>query len=147
MERWLTKSRVLLGLCGVLLIAAFNRHDPMVFGMFLMLAVVSMLGFLVPWLSLRTMSIQFAGEFDQEVQEGEACDMGLLVRRTAPWPAFMVDIETEWEWASRRLVLKQTVPVIRTKQAPALGQMVRFPCRGHYEAGRACACPAVSRWV
>lgn len=133
MERWLTKSRVLLGLCGVLLIAAFNRHDPMVFGMFLMLAVVSMLGFLVPWLSLRTMSIQFAGEFDQEVQEGEACDMGLLVRRTAPWPAFMVDIEAEWEWASRRLILKQTVPVIHAKQAPALGQMVRFPCRGHYE--------------
>lgn len=80
--------------------------------------------------------MQFAGVFDQEVQEvqeGEACDMGLLVRRTAPWPAFMVDIETEWEWASRRIILKQTVPVIRAKQAPALGQMVRFPCRGHYE--------------
>lgn len=133
MERWLSKSRVLLGLCGVLLLAALNRHDPMVYGMFLMLTVVSVLGFLVPWLSLRSMTLQFGEAVAQEKREGEACDLGLLVRRTVPWPAFMVDIETEWEWASRRTVLRQTVPVIRAGKSPALGQLVRFPCRGHYE--------------
>lgn len=133
MERLLSKSRVLLGLCGVLLLAAFNRHDPMVYGMFLMLAVISLLGFLVPWLSLRSMTLHFGEMKTQEVLEGDACDLGLLVRRTVPWPAFMVDIETEWEWASRRIVLRQTVPVIRKGRSPALGQLVRFSCRGHYE--------------
>lgn len=133
MERWLSKSRVLLGLCGVLLLAALNRHDPMVYGMFLLLAVVSLLGFLVPWLSLRSMTLQFGTVFEQEIREGEACDLGFMVRRTVPWPAFMVDIETEWEWVSRRTVLRQTLPVIRRGKSPALGQLARFPCRGHYE--------------
>lgn len=133
MERWLSKSRVLLGLCAVLLLAAFNRHDPMVFGMFLMLAVVSALGFLLPWLSLRSMRVTLGAGVETEVQEREPCDLGLLVQRTTPWPAFMVDIETEWAWGARRLVLKQTVPVIRAGHAPALGQLVQFPCRGRYE--------------
>lgn len=133
MERWLSKSRVLLGLCGVLLIAALNRQDPMVYGMFLFLAVVSFLGFLLPWLSLRSTTVRLESAGDMEVMEGAGCDLNILVERTAPWPAFMVAIETEWEWASLRIVLNQTVPVIRAGRAPDLGRLVRFPCRGHYE--------------
>lgn len=133
MESWLSKSRVLLGLCGVLLIAALNRQDPMVYGMFLFLAVVSLLGFLLPWLSLRSMVVRLDAAEHMEVLEGMGCDLSILVERTAPWPAFMVAIETEWEWASRRIVLSQTVPVIRAGHAPDLGRLVQFPCRGHYE--------------
>jgi len=133
MERWLSKSRVLLGLCGVLLVAALNRQDPMVYGMFLLLAVVSFLGFLLPWLSLRSMTVRLEAVTGMEVMEDEGCNLSILVQRTAPWPAFMVAIETEWEWASHRTVLSQTVPVIRAGHAPELGRRVQFPCRGHYE--------------
>jgi uncharacterized protein (DUF58 family) len=133
MERWLSKSRVLLGLCAVLLIAALNRQDPMVYAMFLFLGVVSVLGFLLPWLSLRSTTVRLDGAADIEVMEGADCNLNILVERTVPWPAFMVDIETEWEWASQRIVLSQTVPVIRAGRAPDLGRLIRFPCRGRYE--------------
>jgi uncharacterized protein (DUF58 family) len=133
MERWLSKSRVLLGLCAVLLMAALNRQDPMVYAMFLFLGVVSVLGFLLPWLSLRSTTVRLDGAADIEVMEGADCNLNILVERTAPWPAFMVDIETEWEWASQRIVLSQTVPVIRAGRAPDLGRLIQFPCRGRYE--------------
>jgi uncharacterized protein (DUF58 family) len=132
MERWLSRSRVLLGLCAVLLIAALNRQDPMVYGMFLFLAVVSVLGFALPWLSLRSMTVRLGATGNMEITEGEGCDLNLLVERTARWPAFMVAVETEWEWASRRIVLSQTLPIVRAGHPPDLGRMVQFPCRGHY---------------
>lgn len=132
MERWLSKSRVLLGLCAVLLIAALNRQDPMVYAMFLFLAVVSALGFALPWLSLRSTTVRFDTSQTTDVLEGTDSPLRILVERSAPWPAFMVDIETEWEWASRRIVLRQTVPVIRKGRAPDLGRLIHFPCRGHY---------------
>lgn len=133
MERWLSKSRVLLGLCTVLLIAALNRHDPMVYAMFLFLGVVCVLGFLLPWLSLRSTTVRLDADANIDAVEGSDSPLTVLVERTVPWPAFMVDIETEWEWASRRMVLSQTVPVIRAGRAPDLGRMIRFPCRGYYE--------------
>lgn len=133
MERWLSKSRVLIGLCAVLLIAALNRQDPMVYAMFLFLGVVSVLGFLLPWLSLRFTTVRLDGAADIEVMEGADCNLNILVERTVPWPAFMVDIETEWEWASQRIVLSQTVSVIRAGRVPDLGRLIRFPCRGSYE--------------
>ncbi|MCX7278262.1 MAG: DUF58 domain-containing protein [Burkholderiales bacterium] len=133
MERWLSKSRVLLGLCAVLLRAALNRQDPMVYGVFLFLAVVSFLGFVLPWLSLRSMTVRLQSTDSSEVVEGAACDLSLWIERSVPWPAFMVDIETEWEWASQRIVLRQTVPVVRAGQMPELGRRVLFPCRGSYE--------------
>lgn len=132
MERWLSKSRVLLGLCGVLLMAALNRHDPMVYGVFLFLSVVTTLGFVLPWLSLRSMSVRLGQRTDVELTEAEACDLQMVVERTAPWPAFMVDIETEWEWANQRIVLRQTVPVIRKGQTPQSAGLATFACRGHY---------------
>jgi uncharacterized protein (DUF58 family) len=132
MERWLSKSRVLLGLCGVLLIAALNRRDPMVYGMFLFLAVVSFLGFVLPWLSLRSTTVHMQPGH-REVTEGSSCDLNLLVERKARWPAFMVAVETEWAWASQRMVLSHTLPVVRAGRASDIGQWVRFPCRGHYE--------------
>ena len=133
MERWLSKSRVLLGLCAVLLMAALNRQDPMVYGMFLFLLVVSLLGFALPWLSLQSTTVRLQSTGCSEVVEGSACDLNLLVERRAPWPAFMVDVETEWEWASQRIVLRQTLPVLRAGRASELGRRLQFPCRGRYE--------------
>lgn len=132
MERWLSKSRVLLGLCVVLLVAALNRRDPMVYGMFLFLLVVSVLGFVLPWLSLRSMGLRLASADHAEIIEGRGCDLQFELARTSFWPAFMVNIETEWAWASRRIVLSQTVPMVRKGTALAPGHSVRFPCRGHY---------------
>lgn len=132
MERWLSKSWVLLGLCGVLFMAALNRHDPMVYGVFLFLSVVTALGFLLPWLSLRSMSVRLGQRGELELTEADACDLQMVVHRTAPWPAFMVDIETEWVWANQRTVLRQTVPVIRKGQTPQSAGLATFACRGHY---------------
>lgn len=132
MERLLTRSRVLIAFCGTLLLAALNRRDPMVYGMFLFLTTLTVLGFVLPWLSLRGMSVRLKNDGVAEVQEGAACDLGLVVERSVRWPAFMVDVETEWEWAGHRMVLRQTVPVIRKGAAPVLGRLARFPCRGHY---------------
>lgn len=133
MESWLSKSRVLLGLCGVLLMAAINRHDPMVYGMFLFLVVVTALGFGLPWLSLRGTTVRLSAAANTEVAEGEACPLDMVLERSAPWPAFMVMVETEWTWATQRLVLSQTVPVLRAGHLPDLGGLLRFPCRGLYQ--------------
>lgn len=132
MERLLTRSRVLIAFCGALLLAALNRRDPMVYGMFLFLATLTVLGFVLPWLSLRGMAVRVAAGGKSEVEEGAACDLGIVVERRVRWPAFMVDVETEWEWAGQRMVLRQTVPVIRKGAAPVLGRLARFGCRGHY---------------
>ncbi|WP_180131383.1 DUF58 domain-containing protein [Rhodoferax sp. BLA1] len=133
MESWLSKSRVLLALCAVLLMAAINRHDPMVYAMFLFLVVVTVLGFGLPWLSLRGTTVHLSAKANTEVTEGEVCPLDLVLERSTPWPAFMVMVETEWIWASQRLVLSQTVPVLRAGHLPDLGGLLRFPCRGLYQ--------------
>jgi uncharacterized protein (DUF58 family) len=132
MERLLTRSSVLIAFCVTLLLAALNRRDPMVYGMFLFLATLTVLGFVLPWLSLRGMAVRLNAGGTAEVQEGAACDLAIVVERSVRWPAFMVDVETEWEWAGQRMVLRQTVPVIRKGTAPVLGRLARFHCRGHY---------------
>ncbi len=133
MERWLTKTRVLMALCGVLLIAALNRQDPMVYAMFLFLAVLSVLGFVLPWLSLRGMSVRAAvAAGGSELVEGDPAGVQLLIRRRAWWPAFMVEVETRWRWAGRERVLRQTLPVVRGRRQLELGRELRFPCRGDY---------------
>lgn len=133
MERWLSKSRVLMALCGVLLIAAFNRNDPMVYGMFLFLATLSVLGYFLPWLSLRSMTVRVNARGVFETEEGAACDLGLVIERRARWPAFLVTIETEWVWASHHMTLSKTLPVVGMGQISDLESLVKMPCRGHYE--------------
>lgn len=134
MERWLTKPRVMVVLCGVLLMAALNRQDPMVYGMFLFLAVLSTLGFVLPWLSLRGMSVQTQlGGGGLELVEDQPCGLHLLIHRRAWWPAFMIEVETRWRWAGRDIVLSQTVPLLRGRRVHELGRELRFPCRGDYQ--------------
>ena len=130
MERWLSKSRVLLALSGVLLVSALNRHDPMVFGMFLFLATLSVFGLVLPWLSLQSMHIVASGT--AEVIEGQASGVQLAIERRAWWPAFMVEVETHWQWGSKTIVLSHTVPVMRARQRHEIGTAIRFPCRGNY---------------
>ncbi|CAN7615561.1 DUF58 domain-containing protein [Polaromonas sp. LjRoot131] len=134
MERWLSKPRVLLALSGVLLLSALNRHDPMVFGMFLFLATLSVLGLLLPWLSLRSLQVLASGT--SETVEGQASNVQLLVERRAWWPAFMVDVETHWQWGPRTIVLSHTLPLIRARQRCALGHQITFPCRGDYRLAK-----------
>lgn len=134
MERLLTRPRVLLAFCAVLLLAALNRRDPMVYGMFLFLTTITVLGFVLPWLSLRGMAVRLeAAAGGTEVVEGMGCDLRIVVQRSVRWPAFMVEVETEWEWAGQRVLLRQTLPVVRAGRAPVLGRQVRFACRGRYQ--------------
>src|SRR6218665_141244 len=133
MERWLSKTRVLIALCGVLLMASLNRQDPMVYAMFLFLVVLSLLGFVLPWLSLRGMRVRTSlVTGGHELIEGQPSGLHLLIQRRAWWPAFMVDVETRWRWAGRELVLRQTVPVIQGRRELDLGRELHFPCRGDY---------------
>jgi len=138
MERWLTKPRVLFALCGVLLTASLNRQDPMVYGMFLFLGLLTTLGYVVPWLSLRGLAVTAAlpdGEA-QAIEENQASPVRLQLARQGWWPAFLVDIETHWEWAGHTQVLTHTVPVVRRGQPLELGGTLRFPCRGHHRLER-----------
>lgn len=83
MERLLTRSRVLLAFCCTLLLAALNRRDPMVYGMFLFLATVTVMGFVLPWLSLRGMAVRLRADgLGGEVIEGAGCDIGIVVGST-----------------------------------------------------------------
>lgn len=133
MERWLSKPRVLLGLCGVLLVAALNRRDPMVYGMFLFLGLVCLLGFVLPWLTLRYTTVHLPSTEDIEVSEGEGSELRVLLERSARWPAFMVAVQTEWTWAARRFVWSRTIPVLRAGRTTDLGRLIQPPCRGRYE--------------
>jgi len=130
MERWLSKSRVLLALSAVLLVSALNRHDPMVFGMFLFLATLCAFGLLLPWASLQSMRVHASGI--AEITEGQASGLRLGIERHAWWPAFMVEVQTHWQWGASTLVLSHTVPVLRSGQPHEFGAELRFPCRGDY---------------
>ncbi|SFD56735.1 DUF58 domain-containing protein [Paracidovorax konjaci] len=131
MERWLSRPRVLIALSAVLLAAALNRQDPTFYGMFLFLGMVTLLGFLLPWLSLRGTTVHLPEAQVRVLEEGEPCPLGLRLERAVPWPAFMVEIETEWEWAGRRTVRRHVVPLLRAGR-PVDGLEAGFACRGHY---------------
>lgn len=132
MERWLSKSRVLAGLCVVLLSAALNRQDPMVYAMFLFLSVIWVLGYVLPWLSLAGTTLQADPAGALSLTEGQGGALGLRIVRRLPWPAFMVDVESEWDWAGQRTVLRHTLAMVRRGTTGDLGPALRFPCRGVY---------------
>lgn len=130
MERWLSKPRVLIALSIVMLCAALNRRDPLVYGMFLFLVTLGTLGWLLPWASLRRVTVRAAGL--GEVREGEPSALTLTIEQRGWWPVFMLDVHTCWEWAGRQIVLHQVVPVLRRGRPQDLGERMRFTCRGHY---------------
>jgi uncharacterized protein (DUF58 family) len=132
MERWLSTSRVLIGLSLVLLIAALNRQDDMLYRMFLFLATVSALGYALPWWSLRSLRVTPAARFDTTLMEGEPLVLHMLVHTASRWPAFMVDVVTEWHWAERTIETRHTLGMVRRGQAPQVLQHLQLPCRGAY---------------
>lgn len=134
MERWLSKPRVVFALCVVLFVGAFNRADPMVYGLFLFLATVGLLGWGLPWLSLRSTVFQRAGRWPTELDlvEGQPVDLGCVLRQGAWWPAWVVEVEARWEWASRQFVSRSTVPVLRRGKPARVLDAIEFGCRGRY---------------
>lgn len=132
MERWLSKSRVLIGLSVVLLVAALNRQDGMLYRMFLFMATLCVLGYVLPWLSLRSLRVTLEGGRQMEVAEGTPLALGLLIEKVSRWPSFMVDVQTEWAWSGRTVVLRETIGVIRKGQTPDLSHGMALECRGEY---------------
>lgn len=133
MERWLSTSRVLIGLSVVLLVAALNRQDDMLYRMFLFMATVSGLGYLLPWWSLRSLRVTPPSRTDTVLGEGQPLDLRLLVHTDSRWPAFMVDVVTEWRWAERRFETRHTLGMVRRGQTPEIVERLHLPCRGAYE--------------
>lgn len=132
MERWLSKSRVLIALSVVLLMSALNRQDPLLYRMFLFMAVLSALGYLLPWLSLRSLRVRLEGRQQIEVAEGTPLELGMWIEKTSSWPSFMVEVQAEWVGAGRTIVSRQTVGVIRKGQLPDVASHMSLPCRGEY---------------
>ncbi|HEY4664702.1 MAG TPA: DUF58 domain-containing protein [Comamonas sp.] len=132
MERWLSKSRVLIALCALMLMAALNRQDPMAYGVFLFLVVICVLGYGLPWLSLRGMQLRWLAQEAPQVMEGKTYSLHLVLERSVRWPALLVEIEAEWTWASQRLVRRHTVALVRKGQPMVLEHACSFPCRGLY---------------
>lgn len=132
MERWLSKSRVLIGLSAVLLVAALNRHDGMLYRMFLFMATLCALGYVLPWLSLRSLRMTLEAGRQIEVTEGAPLALGILVEKASRWPAFMVDVQTEWTCSGRTTVLRETIGVIRQGQTADLSHRMTLDCRGEY---------------
>lgn len=133
MEKWLSKPRVLWGLSGVVLVAALNRADPMLYGMFLFLAWVCVLGYLLPWLSLRSVSVRLNASQEFEVMEGTPVNLGVVLEKSSLFPSFMVTIESHWRWNDQNIVVSQTLAMVRRGQLSGLASDLRFACRGYYE--------------
>ncbi len=132
MDRWLSKSRVLIGLSAVLLVAALNRHDGMLYRMFLFMATLCVLGYVLPWLSLRSLRMTLEAGRQIEVTEGAPLALGILVEKTSRWPSFMVDVQTEWSCDGRSTVLRETIGVIRRGQTTDLSHRMSLDGRGEY---------------
>jgi uncharacterized protein (DUF58 family) len=130
MEHWVTKPRVLVVLNLALLSAALNRSEPLVWGLFLFTLCLALLGFALPWASVRRLRVSAGGT--GEVLEGDSSTLALVIEQHGWWPVFMVDVQTCWEWAGREIVLRQVVPVVRRGRPVDLGERMRFACRGHY---------------
>lgn len=133
MERWLNPTKVLIGLSVVLLIGALNRQDDMLYRMFLFLATVSALGYALPWWSLRSLRVSPDAWVDTTLVEGEPLVLHMSVLTTSRWPAFMVDVVTEWRWAGHIIETRHTLGVVRHGQAPHVMQQLQLPCRGAYD--------------
>lgn len=134
MERWLTKTRVFLALSGVLLIASLNRQDPMLYGMFIMLSVLGALGYLLPWLSLRSATLEHTHAWPEELEvvQDQPLDLALRVRQLGWWPAWMVEVQARWEWASHEFTSSSTVAYLGPRGRAGALDAVSFGCRGHY---------------
>ena len=134
MERWLTKTRVVVALCGVLLLAALNRQDPMLYGMCIMLATVATFGWLLPWASLRSATLEYAGAWPEEVSvvQDQPLDLALRLRQHGWWPAWMVEVEARWEWASHDFHSRSTVSYLAPRGQAGVLDAVSFGCRGRY---------------
>lgn len=133
MERWLTPARVLIGLSAVLLIGALNRQDDMLYRMFLFLATVSALGYALPWWSLRSLRVTPDASVSTTLVEGEPLVLHLSVQSSSRWPAFMVDVVTEWHWAEHTIETRHTLGMVRRGQTPHVLQQLQLPCRGAYD--------------
>jgi uncharacterized protein (DUF58 family) len=133
-EALLTKPRTVFVLCVVLFWSALNRHDPIVYTMAVTLTLVGGLGYLLPWLAMRTATLERAGQWPQqvEVMQDEPLDLALRLRQAGWCPAWLVEVEARWEWAEREFTTAGTVAFLPPRSSvPALGRAA-FPCRGVY---------------
>lgn len=133
MERWLGKTRVLLVLCGVLLLAAWNRQDPMVHAMAMVLVALTALAWVLPWLSLRGVAADWPrGLQDAERTEGQPLALGLQLHQRGWWPACVVEVEADWVCSGRAHGARATVPLLWPGRRVELLRTLAFDCRGIY---------------
>lgn len=130
----LTKTRAILGLAAVMLVAALNRREPVVYALAVMLATVGVMGYLLPWLALRGVTlVPRAGRADDiDAAEGAMIDLALELRHGGWWPAWMVEVQAEWQWAGRTFTSRDIAPVLMPGARRPVLDAAAFACRGQY---------------
>jgi uncharacterized protein (DUF58 family) len=124
MARLPIRAIALPGLCSALLLATLSWPQPVLFACFVFASVVSLLGMLLPWLSLRGVDAWVHAD-----HEGRPV---LHFRHRGGWPAAMVQVETHWRWGAREVVLRHAVPWLWRRQSRETALAAQFPCRGDY---------------
>ena len=134
MDRVLTRTRALLALVVVLGVAAFNRHDAILYAMALTLAFVAAIGYGLPWLALRAATLRPQQDWVEEADavEGAVLALPLRLRQPAWWPAWLVEVEAQWSWAGRSFLTRDTVAFLPPRSEVEVLRSMRFACRGHY---------------
>jgi uncharacterized protein (DUF58 family) len=98
------------------------------------LAWIGVLGYSLPWLALRSATLEWTGAWPEEVEalEGQPLDLSLRLRQLAWCPAWLVEVEAEWSWAGRSFVTRATVGFLPPRGSVPVMESLRFACRGHY---------------
>lgn len=134
----MTKARVLAGLALVLAFAALNRQDTILYALAWTLAVIAALGYVLPWLALRSLVLAPAHRWSDslEVVEGEGLDLALELHQAGWCPAWLVQVEAEWTWAGRSFVTHDTIAFLPPRSRVTAFTRARFGCRGQYRLTR-----------
>jgi uncharacterized protein (DUF58 family) len=133
-DKLLTKGRALALLVLVLAVAAVNRHDAIMYAMGVSLAWIGLLGYALPWIALRSATLEPAGAWPEQAEalEGEPLDLALRLRQRGWWPAWLVEVEAEWTWAGRSFLTRATVAFLPPRASVPVMESLRFACRGEY---------------
>lgn len=118
-------------LAAVFYAAASARQNTTFYGLSLVLACAFVLGYLVPWLAVRSLSVHTAAG-TAEVMEGERA-LDTLVLHNRSWlPAIAVQVELAWVWAGHQKHTVHAVAFAAARSRTQLAGSIAFPCRGDY---------------
>ena len=119
-DRLFTKPVIVVALTGVVLVAAWNRAEPLIYGLFSLLVAALVIGFSLPALSLR--GISGDRTLPARAFEGERIAIVVDLVNRALLPRYMIEIE-------------DSVPAAPPGERAVRGYIARLPAAGREQAG------------